>query len=56
MTQIEEFIEAVKQMRRLQKHFYQNTRNFDILEQAKKQEKRVDVLLAELNNPQERLL
>lgn len=51
-----ELIEAVKVMRELQRAFFRDTRNMDVLSRAKSAEKRVDTLLAEMDSPQEKLL
>lgn len=51
-----ELIEAVREMRDLQKQFFRDTRDKEVLSRAKAAEKRVDGLLAETDNPQGRLL
>lgn len=44
----DEFIEAVAEMRRVQKAFFAGERTRDVVGRAKQLERRVDVLLAEL--------
>lgn len=50
------FEQAVREMRELQKAFFKDTRNMDVLSRAKAAEKRVDTLLSEMDSPQEKLL
>lgn len=50
------FINAVREMRQLQREFFKDTRNMDVLSQAKAAEKRVDALIADMDSPQEKLL
>lgn len=56
MNPYELLINAVREMRELQKAFFKDTRNMDVLSRAKAAEKHVDALLAEMDSPQERLL
>ena len=56
MNQHQQFIDAVREMRDLQKAFFKDTRNIDVLSRAKAAEKRVDAIIADMDSPQEKLL
>lgn len=55
-TKDKELIEAVREMRQLQREFFRDTRDKEVLSRAKVAEKRVDGLLEQMDSNQERLL
>lgn len=46
MNELQEFVKEVEKMRELQKRYFQ-TRNYSVLAESKKQENKVDSLIAQ---------